>query len=233
MVIKILNLIIRKLGKTNYSIDSKISYYNLLIEIKYAFMCILRGFYLKLFLDKSKGMIFLGRRTSIRHCNKIRCGNSVNIGDYVEINSLSINGVHLGNNVTIKRGGIIDCTGVLSNIGDSLHIGDNVGISENVFIQVRGAVVIGNDVIIGPNVSIFSENHLHGDLVLPIRIQGVSRLGVEIEEGAWIGARSIILDGVKIGKNAIIAAGSVVTKDVEEFSVVGGVPARFIKSRYN
>ena len=233
MIKIILNTIIRKLGKTNYSIDARISFYNLLIEIKSAFFCVLRGLFLKLFLAKSKGLIFLGRRTSIKHCNKVRFGNNVNIGDYVEINALSVNGIYLGNNVTIKKGGIIDCTGVLSKIGDSLHIGDNVGISQNVFIQVRGAVVIGNDVIIGPHVSIFSENHLHRDLSLPIRIQGISRLGVEIEEGAWIGARSIILDGVKIGRNAIIAAGSVVTKDVEEFSVVGGVPAIFIKSRNN
>lgn len=233
MVRIILNLIIRKLGKTNYTIDPRISFFNLVIEIKVYFLCVLRGLYLKPFLAKSKGLIFLGCRTSIKHCNKIRFGNNVNIGDYVEINALSINGIYLGNNVTIKKGGIVDCTGVLSKIGDSLHIGDNVGISENVFIQVRGAVVIGNDVIIGPHVSIFSENHLHRDLSLPIRIQGISRLGVEIEDGAWIGARSIILDGVKIGKNSIVAAGSVVTKDVKEFSVVGGVPANFIKFRNN
>lgn len=233
MLIDFVNWIIRKLGKPNYSIDTNISTYNLYTEILYLFVCILRGLYLKLFLKESKGFVFLGRRTLIRHCNKIRLGKSVFIGDNVEINALSFGGVSIGNNVTIKKGGIIDCTGVLYNLGDRLFIGDNVGISQNVFIQVRGSVKIGNDVIIGPGVSIFSENHIYDDLVIPIRKQGVSRVGVEINEGVWIGARSIILDGVKIGRNSIIAAGSVVTKDVEEFSVVGGVPAKFIKSRLN
>ena len=231
MLTEILNRIIRKIGKPNYSIDSSITILSLFIELRYFFVCVLRGIYLKIFLNKSQGFVFLGRHTLIRHCKNIRLGKSVFIGDNVEINALSKGGVYIGNNVTIKKGCTIDCTGVLNNIGDSLYIGDNVGISQNVFIQVRGSVVIDNDVIIGPGVSIFSENHVYDDLLLPIRKQGVSRLGVVIEEGTWIGARSIILDGVKIGRNSIIAAGSVVTKDVDEFSLVGGVPAKFIKSR--
>ena len=110
-------------------------------------------------------------------------------------------------------------------------IGNNVGISQNCFIQVRGNVNIGNNVIMGPNVSIFSENHNFTNPDLPVNIQGESRKGVIIEDGVWIGTRSVILDGVKIGENSIIAAGSVVVKDVPPFSIVGGVPAKVLKSR--
>ena len=62
-------------------------------------------------------------------------------------------------------------------------------------------------------------------------MQGETRKGVKIENGVWIGTRAVILDGVKIGKNSIVAAGSVVTKDVPEFAIVAGVPAKVIKLR--
>ena len=105
-----------------------------------------------------------------------------------------------------------------------------MGISENCFIQVRGTVVIEQDVIIGPSVKIFSENHDFEDPSKNIRQQGTRRLGVTICSGSWIGAGAIILDGVTIGSNSVVAAGSVVTKNVETCTVVGGNPARFLKS---
>jgi len=116
-------------------------------------------------------------------------------------------------------------------MGEGLLIGNNVGIAQNCFIQVRGFVEIGDNVIMGPNVSIFSENHNSDDSDLPINMQGETRKGVKIENGVWIGTRAVILDGVKIGKNSIVAAGSVVTKDVPEFAIVAGVPAKVIKLR--
>ena len=64
-----------------------------------------------------------------------------------------------------------------------------------------------------------------------INEQGVTRIGVNIEEGVWIGTKSVILDGVKIGRNSIIAAGSIVNKDVPENVIYGGVPAKLIKKR--
>jgi acetyltransferase-like isoleucine patch superfamily enzyme len=106
-----------------------------------------------------------------------------------------------------------------------------VGIAQNCFIQVRGEVIIEDNVIFGPNVSVFSENHNFGDPELPVTVQGENRKGVTIESGVWIGTRSIILDGVRVGKNSIVAAGSVVNKDVLPYSIVGGVPAKLIKMR--
>ena len=132
---------------------------------------------------------------------------------------------------SLSKDCFIECVSVLENIGEGLHIGNNVGIAQNIFIQVRGSVKIGNDVIIGPNVSIFSESHNSSNLDIPIRLQGVNRKGVIIEDGVWIGTRTIILDGVCVGKNSIIAAGSLVTEDVPEYSIVGGVPANIIMVR--
>jgi len=79
-------------------------------------------------------------------------------------------------------------------------------------------------------VSIYTENHnFEGGGI--IRDQGVTRSFVRIEDDCWIASNAVILAGVTIGKGSVVAAGSVVTKDVPAYSVVGGVPARVIKSR--
>ncbi len=228
---KIINKLIKELGRENYEIDKKLFRKDLLIVVINRAFQIFRGFFLKPFLRKSKGLIFLGRSVKIKHKHLIKMGKSIIIGDYVEINALSINGIEIGNNVTIHRNTIIECTGVIRQIGEGLIIGNNVGIAQNCFIQVRGEVKIGNNVIFGPNVSIFSENHNFSNPDLPVNVQGETRKGVSIEDGVWIGTRAIILDGVHIGKNSIVAAGSVVTKDVPQYAIVGGVPAKIIKMR--
>lgn len=228
---EIINKLIRKLGKKGYLVDKSLSRFDIMIVILQRIIMLIRGLILKPFLKKSQGIIFLGKRTKIIHRNKICCGKSVTIGDNVEINALSINGIKIGNNVSILKNTIIDCTGVIRNIGEGLVIGNNVGIAQNCFIQVRGKVLIGNDVIFGPNVSVFSENHNFEDPDLPVSVQGETRKGVIIEDGVWLGTRVVILDGVTIGKNSIVAAGSVVNKDVEPYAIVGGVPAKLIKYR--
>jgi acetyltransferase-like isoleucine patch superfamily enzyme len=228
---KIITKIIHKLGKENYQLDDSLGTTDLLIIIWERVFCVLRGIILKLFLKKSTGIIFLGKRTKIKHKHKITAGKTLTIGDYVEINALSKQGVSLGNNVTILKNTIIECTGVIRELGEGLSIGDNVGISQNCFIQVRGKIEIGSHVIFGPGVSLFSENHNFDNIEEYIINQGATRKGVSIQDGVWIGAGATILDGVTIGENAIIAAGSVVNKDIPPFSIAGGVPAKVIKNR--
>ena len=219
------------LGKENYKIDTNITNYQFFLIIISKLLQLIRGTVIKPFLKKSKGFIFIGNNSKIKFKSLFSHGNSCQIGNYVHINALSKYGVKLGNNVTILDGSYIDCTGVISNIGEGITIGNNVGFAQNCFIQVRGKVFIEDNVILGPNVSIFSENHKYDNYNLPINEQGVERKGVRIEYGVWVGSRTIILDGVTIGKNSIIAAGSVITKDVKPNTIVGGVPAKFIKNR--
>jgi acetyltransferase-like isoleucine patch superfamily enzyme len=227
---KIIEIIIKKIGRSNYHLDVNITNIDLVIILFIKGIQIFRGFYYKLFFRNIAGLFFVGKNVKILFCSKITCGRSVTIDDNVKIMALSKQGILIGNNVSILSNTIIDCTGVFNNIGEGLIIGDNVGIAQNCFIQVRANVVIGNDVIIGPNVSLFSENHLFKNINIPIRKQGVSRKGIVIEDGVWIGTRVVVLDGVTIGKNSVIAAGSVVNKNVPPFTVFGGVPAKFIKN---
>lgn len=233
MIKKITNIIIRKLGKTDYMIDNQLSNYDLWIIVYERLKDFLRGSWKRLFFGSVNGVFFVGKHTNIKHAHLVKAGKSLTIGKNVNINALSRKGISIGDNVTIKDGCIIECTGVIRSLGEGLIIKNNVGISQYCFIAVRGNIFIGDNTIIGPNVSIFSENHNYSNHELLIREQGETRKDVIIGEDVWIGNKSTVLCGVTIGNHAIIAAGSVVTKDVPAYAIVGGVPAKIIKMRYN
>lgn len=110
----------------------------------------------------------------------------------------------------------------------SLRVGDYCWLGVNNFIC--GKVDIGNGVILGPNVSIPGATH---DITLnqPFSKSGITISGTTIEDSVWVGSNSTIIDGIKISEGAVIAANSVVTKDVPPFAIVGGVPAEIIKYR--
>lgn len=116
----------------------------------------------------------------------------------------------------------------LSNT-NGISIGFNCRINENVFIQ---QAVIGNNVLIAPNVAILSVSHNHGSLEIPIVDQGDTEPNPPIiKDGVWLGRNVVVMPGIMIGEGAIVGAGAVVTKNVEPNTVVGGVPAKFIKTR--
>lgn len=92
-----------------------------------------------------------------------------------------------------------------------------------------GPVEIGNNVLIAQNVVISGLDHKYEEIERTILEQGVCFSKIDISDDVWIGANSVITRGVKIGKHSIIAAGSVVTKNVGEYTVVGGVPAKIIR----
>lgn len=112
-----------------------------------------------------------------------------------------------------------------------LTIGNNVSINRGCILHAGGGLEIGNDVLIGPGVVIYSQNHSYRSLNTEIYKQGYETKKVVIGNNVWIAANVILLPGVKIYYGAIIAAGSVVTKDVESNTIVGGNPAIFIKKR--
>lgn len=112
------------------------------------------------------------------------------------------------------------------NYGKNTHIGKNVFINFDCTFLDLGGITIEDNVLIAPKVSILSEGH-------PIAAADRQSLvpgSVHIKKNAWIGANASILPGVTIGENAIVAAGAVVVKDVPDNTIVGGVPAKTIKS---
>lgn len=97
--------------------------------------------------------------------------------------------------------------------------------------SVHGPLRIGENVMMGPDVTILSQTHNIERTDIPMGKQGMREAEVIIGNDVWIGMRSIIMPGVKIGDGAVIGAGAVVTKDVPDYAIVGGVPARIIKYR--
>jgi acetyltransferase-like isoleucine patch superfamily enzyme len=229
---KIVEKIIKKLkNDSSYSLDKNYSLRELQTITKIRFFQILRGFIKKFVIGESKGLIFCGKRVKIEFGYLIKSGNNLIIEDNVIINALGEKGIILGNNVTIAKNSILQCTGVISRKGIGIKIGNNSAIGANSYLGGQGGIEIGDDVIMGPNVNIFSENHNYKDSIIMIRKQGETRKGVKINNNCWIGAGTIILDGVEIGEGCVVAAGSVVTKSIPPNSVVAGVPARIIKNR--
>lgn len=128
-----------------------------------------------------------------------------------------------GNNINIESN---------AYFGDGLgiRIGNNSGIGINCVIQRY--VSIGNDVIMGRDVIIMTGEHNTANIAVPINQQGNKIIKpVTINDDVYIGSRVIILPGVTIGHGSIIGAGAVVTKDIEPYSIVGGIPAKLIRNR--
>lgn len=114
--------------------------------------------------------------------------------------------------------------------GKNISIGYNSGIGEKSFLQDCGKIIIGNDVLMGPEVMIFTTNHGIEKSKKIFEQKNIIK-DVKIGNDVWIGARVIILPGISVGDGAVIAAGSIVTKNVDNYTIVAGNPAKKIKDR--
>lgn len=113
--------------------------------------------------------------------------------------------------------------------GDNIAIGNMCQINERVYIQ---SGKIGNYVLIAPNVSILSKFHKYDNIDVPMALQGIGKDSPPvIEDDVWIGRNVVIMPGIIVGKGSIIGSNAVVTKNVEPYSIIGGVPAKLIKKR--
>jgi len=192
----------------------------------------IRGSFRRLWFKSSKGMLLIGKRVIIRQARYLSVGKNFIAQDNCEINCLSQKGIVFGDKVTVGSYAIIRPTNLYGGEpGVGLKVGDNSSIGPYAYIGCSGYIEIGNNVMMSPRVSIYSENHNFEDPGHPMIEQGVTRSFAKIEDDCWIASNSIILAGVTVGKGSVVAAGSVVTKDVPPYSVVGGNPAKIIKSR--
>ncbi|MCZ7370604.1 MAG: acyltransferase [Candidatus Methanoperedens sp.] len=115
---------------------------------------------------------------------------------------------------------------------ENIIIGNNVRIGNNCRFFGRGGIHIGNNIFIADNVTLASATHDYSDKNAHIIMARRKSALIDIEDNVWIGVNVIIMPGITINEGAIIGANAVVTKDVAPYSVVAGVPAKFIKNRY-
>lgn len=127
-----------------------------------------------------------------------------------------------GDNVSIHPGCYI-----LS--AENLMLGNNVSIHPMCYIDATGEIEIGNDVSIAHATTIMSTSHSFSDVNIPIKDQEVIREKVVIEDNVWLGSKATILCGNTVKTGSVVGASAVVTKDVESYTVVAGVPAKVIK----
>lgn len=113
-----------------------------------------------------------------------------------------------------------------TDFGENISIGKNVFVNHACTFMDRGGITLEDEVLIGPKVNLITTNHP----IDPAQRRATISHPILVKKGAWIGAAATIMPGVTIGENAIVAAGAVVTKDVPSNSIVGGVPAKLIKS---
>lgn len=195
-------------------------------------MKLARGFWFGLVTGSPFKVRLIGRSVSLLHRRGLKLAPGVKLEDYCEIQGLATRGVTLGRNVSIGRYTMIRPSGYYSgDWGEGLEIGDNSSIGPYGYVGCSGFIQIGRDVMFGPGCRLFAENHVFDDPNKSIKSQGVERKSIVIEDNCWIASGVTILAGVHIGEGSIIAAGSVVNKDVPPYSIVGGVPAKVLRSR--
>ncbi|MGQ1946423.1 acyltransferase [Geofilum sp. OHC36d9] len=175
--------------------------------------------------------IFIHPSSIIKCSSKIKVGYNFSVARNCYIDALSHNGFVCGNNVSLGYGTCVIISGSLKKIGKGIVIGNRVGMGTHGYYGGGvGGLYIGNDTIIGNYVSFHPENHNYKELNVPIRSQGVTGLGIHIGDNCWIGAKATFLDGSVVGDGSIVAAGAVVIGKFPSNSIIGGVPARVLKS---
>ncbi len=132
--------------------------------------------------------------------------------------------VEIGTRCEFDRGLTIECEGRLS-------IGADTFFGHHCTLAAKQCVRIGRDCLVAEMVSIRDYDHRFADLTVPVRLQGLITAPVVIGNNVWLGSKVSVLRGVRIGDNAIIGAGAVVTHDIPANAIAAGVPARVLRYR--
>ncbi len=177
-----------------------------------------------------RGVVF-GRSLTVRHGRKIRLDDNVVIDDYAALDAKGAHndGIDIGAHAFISRNVVLSCKGANIRIGRNVTIGNN----SLVRAQDDSPVTIGDDTVIAAFVDIVGGGNYHTNRFdVPMWQQGqYSKGGITIGEDVWIGSHVQVLDGVRVGRGSILAAGAVVHRDVPDYAIVGGVPAKIIGTR--
>lgn len=228
---RLLKKILNISGKENFQLDEGIplSYFFRICR-RYGTMLV-RGRFFSFGYKNISKQIFIGWHVKVLCKKKLFIGSKVKLHNFVYIDALSKEGVRIGDRVVLGRGTRIECSGSLQYIGRGIIIGQGTSFGNDCFFGAAGGIEIGKDVIAGQFIRFHSENHKYSDRNILIRNQGVTHKGIKIGNNCWIGSGAVFLDGARLGDGCVVAANAVVSGEFPENSVIGGVPAKWIKER--
>jgi acetyltransferase-like isoleucine patch superfamily enzyme len=187
-----------------------------------------RGLFYRLIL-RMDGLAAIESRVRLRFADHIKLGHGVYLDEGVYLHAAP-KGIEIGPRSIVMHGAVLHVYNFRNMPQSGIKIGSDSLIGEYSVIRGQGGVQIGDRVYTSPFTQIIAVNHVFDDPNRPFVDQGITAEGIVIEDDVWLGAGSIITDGVRVGKGSVVAAGAVVTKDVPPHTVVGGVPAKLIKT---
>ncbi len=188
----------------------------------------LRAIFYRLIL-KMDGVAAIENGVRIRFASHVRLARGVYLDEGVYLHACP-KGIDIGEQTYIMHHAELHVYNFRDLPHAGIRIGKNCLISEFNVLRGQGGITLGDNVYTAPLVQMLAVNHVYHDRTRPIIQQGITAQGIVVEDDCWIGAGAIILDGVRVGRGAVVAAGAVVTQDVPPHTVVGGIPARTLKT---
>lgn len=175
------------------------------------------------------GAAAIEKGVRIRFANHVTLHQGAYLDQGVYLHA-SPNGIQIGRNSLVMHGSVLHVYNFRGIPHSGITIGDQSLIGEYNVIRGQGGVRIGHRVYTSPMVQILAVNHVFDDANRPFIDQGITAMGITIEDDVWIGSGAIVTDGVTIGAGSVVAAGSVVTRDVPPRTLVAGSPAKPIRA---
>lgn len=180
-------------------------------------------------LMRMDGIAAIETNVRIRFADHIQLGRNAYLDHGVYLHACPA-GIEIGDNTFVMHGSVLHVYNFRDLPHAFIRIGANSLIGEMNVLRGQGGITIGERVYTAPLVQMLAVNHVFDDPSVPMVDQGITADGIVIEDDVWIGAGAIITDGVRICKGAVVAAGAVVTGDVPPHTVVGGVPAKVLRT---
>lgn len=171
--------------------------------------------------------VAFGANLVLRHPHKIDIGNNVVIDDNccLDAKGSTNRGITLADGVFLGRNTILSCKNGNIDLGEDANIGFNVEIFSAAEVRV------GARTLVAAYTYLVGGDHLFDRVDIPVLHQGRTARGIDVGDNVWLGAHVVVTDGSRIGRDAVIGAGAVVTGDVPEFHIAAGVPARIVRDR--
>ena len=171
--------------------------------------------------------VVFGVSVTLRHPHKIHIGDNVVIDDRccLDAKGTDNQGIQIGSGVFVGRNTILSCKN-----GDII-IDDRANIGFNCEIFSASRVRVGKDILMAAYTYLVGGDHLYDRTDIPVLQQGRTARGIDVGDGAWLGAHVVVTDGSTIGRDAIIGAGAVVVGNIPEFAIATGIPAKVVRDR--